>query len=63
MTDADIAALAERLPAMGALIGLAIDPASRMNVAWYLASLLDAAALLDGFPLAGDVEPAPIYRA
>jgi hypothetical protein len=61
--DAEIAALAERLPAMGMLIGLALDPASARRVAWYVAALLDAAALLDGFPLADDVEPAPVYRA
>lgn len=62
MDDTEVAALAERLEAMGAPIGLSIDPAYRVNVARYLAALFDAAALLDEFPLAEDVEPAPIFR-
>ena len=62
MDDARIAALAERLEAMGAPIGLSIDLAYRVNVARSLAALLDAAALLAEFPLAEDVEPAPIFQ-
>jgi hypothetical protein len=62
MDDAEVRALAERLPAMGAPIGLEVDPAYRPGVAAYLAELLDAAALLAGFPLPDDVEPAPVFE-
>ena len=48
--------------ALAAAVGLAIDPAWRPAVAEYLAELLEAAALLDAFPLPEDVEPAPIFR-
>lgn len=60
--DRQVRALADRLEAMGALIGLAIDPAYRENVAWYLAELLDAAELLAGFPLDETTESAPVFR-
>jgi hypothetical protein len=62
MDDREVLALAERLEAMGALIGLSVDPPYRLNVAWYLAELLEAAELLAGFPLDDTVEPAPIFR-
>jgi hypothetical protein len=62
MNEREVEALAARLEAMGALIGLAVDPAYRLNVAWYLAELLDAAALLAEFPLPDDVEAAPIFE-
>ncbi len=52
MDERQVRMLADRLEAMGALIGLAVDPVYRENVAWYLAELLDAADLLAGFPLA-----------
>jgi hypothetical protein len=54
--------LAARLEAMGALIGLPIDPAYREGVARALADLLDAADLLAGFALDLEIEPAPIFR-
>lgn len=62
MDDREIGALAERLEAMGALIGLSVEPPYRLNVAWYLAELLEAAELLAAFPLDDTVEPAPIFR-
>jgi hypothetical protein len=62
MDERQVRALAERLEAMGALIGLVVDPEYRENVAWYLAELLDAADLLAGFPLDEATEPSPVFR-
>ena len=62
MDDREVRALADRLEAMGALIGLPVDPAYRLNVAGYLAELLDAADLLAGFPLDGAIEPSPSFQ-
>ena len=62
MSEDQVRELAGRLEAMGALIGLAVDPAYRDNVAWYLAELLDAADLLAGLPLDETIEPSPIFR-
>ena len=62
MDEGQVRALADRLEAMGALIGLAVDPAYRENVAWYLAELLDAADLLAGWPLGEAIEPSPTFR-
>jgi len=62
MDERQVLALAERLEAMGALIGLAVDPAYRTDVAWYLAELLEAADLLAGLPLDDTIEPSPIFR-
>jgi hypothetical protein len=62
MDERQVRALAERLEAMGALLGLLVDPAYRESVAWYLAELLDAADLLAGLPLSDATEPSPIFR-
>lgn len=58
----DVAALARRLEAMGALIDLPIDPAYRESVARHLADLLDAAEFLSALPLGDAIEPAPVFR-
>jgi hypothetical protein len=50
------------LEAMGALIGLSIDPASRDDVAGYVVELLEAAELLAAFPLDETIEPATVFR-
>jgi hypothetical protein len=50
------------LAAVGALIGLTVDPAYRDGVAGYVVELLEAAELLAGFPLDETVEPAPVFR-
>jgi hypothetical protein len=58
----EIAALAARLEAMGALIGLPIDPAYRDGVARALAELLEAADFLAELVLDAETEPSPIFR-
>lgn len=62
MDEAAVRELAGRLEEMGALIALPVDPAYRLNVAWYLAELLEAADLLASFPLNDAVEPSPTFR-
>lgn len=57
-----IATLAAQLEAMGALIGLPIDPAYREGVAAALAELLDAADFLAGLSLDPEIEPSPVFR-
>ena len=58
----DASALASHVDSCAALVGLRIDPDLRAGVAEQLAVLADFMALLDGFPLAEDVEPGPAWE-
>ena len=49
--------------AAAALLGLTIDPAWRAPVLANLRVLREAAALLEGFPLPDEAEPAPVFEA
>jgi Protein of unknown function (DUF4089) len=58
----DPAGTAEYAERAAAAIGLPLDPARVPAVAQQLAGLLAAAALVLDFPLAEDVEPAPVFE-
>ena len=58
----DASALASYVDTSAALVGLRIDAELRAGVAEQLALLASAIALLDGFPLAEDVEPGPVWE-
>jgi len=49
--------------AAAALLGLTIEPAWRAPVLANLRVLREAAALVEGFPLPDEAEPAPIFEA
>jgi hypothetical protein len=55
VTEADVERLA-------AVVGVRIDPAEISAVAVALGVLLSAAQLVSEFPLADDVEAAPVFR-
>jgi hypothetical protein len=55
VTEAEVEQLAT-------LAGLSLDPADRVAVAQQLAGLLTVARLVSEFPLADDVEGAPVFR-
>lgn len=55
-------ALAAFIDATAAAIALPLDPALRDGVAGHVARLLSVAALVAEFPLAEDVEVAPVFR-
>jgi len=44
-------------------LGLTLDPAWHAGVAFNLQLILRHAALIEGFPLPDDAEPAPVFHA
>ena len=44
-------------------LGLTLDPAWHAGVAFNLQLILRHAALVEGFPLPDDAEPAPVFHA
>ena len=58
MTDAEIEAF---MDASAAMLGIAIDPAWRAAVKANLAMSFRMAALMDGFALEDEAEPAPVF--
>ena len=48
--------------AAAALIGLPLDPAHRPGVVLNLERIAQMAALVNGFPLPDETEPAPVFR-
>ena len=44
-------------------LGLAVDPSWQANIVFNLNLILRHAALVDGFPLPDDAEPAPVFHA
>ena len=44
-------------------LGLTLDPAWHAGVAFNLQLILHHAALVEGFPLSDDAEPAPVFHA
>ena len=44
-------------------LGLTLDPAWHAGVAFNLQLILHHAALVEGFPLPDDAEPAPVFHA
>jgi Protein of unknown function (DUF4089) len=45
------------------VLGLALDPAWHAGVGFNLQLILRHAALVEGFPLPDDAEPAPVFHA
>lgn len=60
MTDDDLNAL---IDAQAAILGLAVAPEWRAAIRANLAVTLRMGALVEGFPLEDDAEPAPVFRA
>jgi hypothetical protein len=60
MTDDE---LDRAIDAGAALLGLTLDPDWRAAIRANLAVTLRQAALLDGFDLPDEAEPAPVFRA
>ena len=60
MTDAE---LDTYINASAALLGLTVQPEWQAPVRANLAVTLRMAALLEGFPLPDEAEPAPVYGA
>lgn len=58
MTDAEIEAW---MDASAAMLGIAIDPAWRAAVMANLALCVRMGALVEGFALEDEAEPAPVY--
>jgi len=49
--------------ASGQALGLKLDPAWKPGVKFNLQLILRHAALVEGFPLPDDAEPAPVFHA
>jgi Protein of unknown function (DUF4089) len=62
-TPLDDEAAAALVDAMAPLLGIAIEPAWRGAVAANLKANAAAARLVLDFPLADELEPAPVFRA